>query len=677
MTEARTAFLEKRSKRLVIAWPCPSGGARLQRLKVFWFFFSKKNRLLPDQHGVVALVTALLLPLLLGAIGLGVEASAWTYQTVQLQRTADVAALAAARVLNNGATAAVAAAAALDVAELNGISAAPRSWNAGAGTLSDAYATAQLVSGIRASRNPAFKVTVLRQITPVIAALFLGRTSLTLTASAWAEVVQVAANTPQPCILGLATETAPGTVLGVNLNGGSGLNTGACAIRANADVQVVGAATTTTAAIYSGGTISVGGGARVQASGGAAASLSAANDIDIGYSFGGGSNGSGTVTGNASAAGNINVNGSSTITGVADAGGSITVNSSTIDGATSAAGNLTMNSGLINAATTAGGTVTLNAGTISGAVADSGPLTLNNGASISGPISAAAVTVNVGTITGAVNTSGTLAINSGSRVIGNVDAASIAISNGTIQGNTISTTQATTPAWESSAISGTQSLGRAGSAPAAPSAPGSPGTISDPYASNAAVAAALAGLGGASPGGAINVQWSPAPVVLQPGTYSSITTNFWSNFGSTPAVTFAPGTYYVNGNVSLSGYVAGSGVTIVASGTVQIGAGAVSLTAPLAQAAGGVPGMLLIGTTTSAVTLISGGNTATLAGVIYFPHAPLTVTGGVTATSANCLEVIAATVTITGGSSLGGTCQSFGAASFAATPALTTVALVQ
>jgi hypothetical protein len=201
--------------------------------------------------------------------------------------------------------------------------------------------------------------------------------------------------------------------------------------------------------------------------------------------------------------------------------------------------------------------------------------------------------------------------------------------------------------------------------------------ISDPYASNATVASALGTLGGTSPGGVINVQWNAAPVVLQPGTYSSITTNFWTNFGSTSAVTFAPGTYYVNGNVSLSGYVAGSGVTIVASGTVQINAGTVSLTAPLAQATSGIPGMLLMGSTASGFTLISGGNTATLAGVIYFPRAPLTVTGGVTATSANCLEVIASTVTITGGSTMGGTCQSFGATSFAATPALTTVALVQ
>ena len=48
-----------------------------------------------DRRGVVALVTALLLPVLLGAIGLGVEASAWTYQTVQLQRAADLAALLA------------------------------------------------------------------------------------------------------------------------------------------------------------------------------------------------------------------------------------------------------------------------------------------------------------------------------------------------------------------------------------------------------------------------------------------------------------------------------------------------------------------------------------------------------------------------------------------------------
>ena len=632
-----------------------------------------------DRRGVVALVTALLLPVLLGAIGLGVEASAWTYQTVQLQRAADLAALAAAKLLSNGSTTFVAATAALNVAELNGVSAATRTWNSGSNTLSDSHATAQLVSGIRSSSDQAFKVTVHRSITPMLVAPFLSTSRLTLSATSWAELVQVAANTPQPCVFGLAKESSPGTVLGVSLSGGSGLNTGGCAVRANADVQVVGSGTSTTAAIYSGGTISVGGGSRVQASGGASANLYANNDIDIGYSFGGGSNGSGVLTGNAYAAGNINANGGSSISGVAAAGGSITNTSSTMSGTTTAVGNITTSgsNAQIKANTSAGGNITMNAGAITGTVAASGTLAVNNGATISGATNAGAVTVNVGTITGAVNTSGAMAINNGSHVNGNVDAASIAISNGYISGNTTSTTKATYPGWENNAISGTQSIGSAASDPSAPISPGSPGTIGDPYASNAAVTSALGNLGGSSPGGAINVQWNAAPVVLQPGTYSSITTNFWTNFGSTSAVTLSPGTYYVNGDVNLSGYVAGSGVTIVASGKVQIAAGTVALSAPLAQATSGIPGMLLIGKTSSAFTLISSGNTASLAGVIYCPNAPLTITGGVTATSANCLELIAYTITITGGSTVGGACQSFGATSFSATPALTTVALVQ
>ncbi len=636
-----------------------------------------RRSLQDDQRGAVALVTALLLPALIGAIGLGVEASAWTYQSVQLQRAADMAALAAAKVLSNGASTQTAAAAALNVAELNGIGAATRSWNAGTNTLSNSYASAQLVSGIRSSSDQAFKVIVHRTVTPVLASLFIGSGNLTLTSTAWAELVQVSTSTPQPCVVGLATENSPGTVLGVNLNGGSGLNTGGCVVRSNSDVQVIGGTTMTTAGIYSGGTVSVGGGSRVQGASGAATNIYSKNDVDIGYSFGGGSNGSGTLTGNAYAAGSVNVNGSSTISGLADAGGSITINSGTISGAATAVGNLTMNNGLISSATTVGGNITMNAGTINGAVTGSGTLTVNNGASISGQTSAGAVTVNVGSITGAVNSTGATTINNGSRINGNVASGSIAITNGYIVGNTISTSRATYPGWENNAISGTQSLGSAPSDPSAPTVPGSPGTISDPYASNSAVSTALAQLGGASSGGAINVQWNPTAVVLQPGTYSSITTNFWTNFGNTTAVTFSPGTYYVNGDVNLSGYVSGSGVTIVTSGKVQINAGSVSLRAPLAQAITGIPGMLLVGNTSSAFTLISSGNTATLAGVIYFPNSALTITGGVSATSANCLELIAYSVTITGGSSVGGTCQSFGATSFSATPGITTVALVQ
>jgi hypothetical protein len=48
--EGRTSFPEeKEAKRLSIVVPSLSGKAGHRRIKVFWFFFSKKNRLLPTR----------------------------------------------------------------------------------------------------------------------------------------------------------------------------------------------------------------------------------------------------------------------------------------------------------------------------------------------------------------------------------------------------------------------------------------------------------------------------------------------------------------------------------------------------------------------------------------------------------------------------------------------------
>jgi hypothetical protein len=191
------------------------------------------------------------------------------------------------------------------------------------------------------------------------------------------------------------------------------------------------------------------------------------------------------------------------------------------------------------------------------------------------------------------------------------------------------------------------------------------------------VQTALGKLSG-STGTAINVGWNASPVVLQPGTYSSITLADWASFPNSAAVTFAPGTYYVNGPVNLQGgTIAGSGVTIISSGAVNISNGVtVKITAPAANAALGIPGILMAGTTSSAFNF-GGGASVAMSGVLYFPNAALTVSGGVSYGATSCLELIASTVTITGGASVGGNCATFGATSFSATPSQTTVALVQ
>jgi len=645
---------------------------------------SARRRLGGDRRGSVAVMTAVMLPVLLGFVALAAEISTWENQRLSLQRTADLSALAAAKLLNAGNTAQSAANAAINLAELNGIPAATRSWSGASGTLSNKYVTVTLVNGVRSASDQAFKVTVTQPVTAYLTKVFISTSNLTTSASGWAELVQSTSGTVQPCIFGLAKENSPGTVLGVDINGGSTFNTGGCVVRANADIEVKGGTTMTTGGLYSGGDVWVGGGTKVQGSSGAATNVYTNNDTNIGYDFGGGSDGGATLTGNAYAAGNIAVNGSSTITSIAQAGGSITLNSGDIGGiiggAATAVGNITMNSGAIKGTTAAGGNITLNGGTVTGPISGSGTLTLNNGASISGNTSAGALTVNVGSITGNVSSTGATAIASGSTITGNVTSGSIAISNGYIVGNTSSVTKATYPGWETKPISGTQSTGSAPSDPSAPASPGSPGTISDPYASNSAVQTALSNVSSSGGGSAINVGWNANPVVLSPGNYSSITVSDYQSFANSATVTFQPGTYYVNGPISLSGTsIAGSGVTFVTSSTVTVNGGTVvNLSAPLANATSGIPGMLFVGnSTTPSNNFVTGGSSVSLTGVIYFPNAALTINGGVKANSSNCLELIANTITLTGGSTFGSTCSSYGAATFSATPPVIFVALVQ
>ena len=484
-----------------------------------------------DRRGNVALITALLLPVFLGIIGLGVEVSHWSVVEVELQRTADIAALAAGRVLNSTGNVYTAMTAGLNLAEINGIAASTRSWNAGTGTLSDTLVTAQLVSGIRNPADSAIKVTAQRSVPVFLVALFLGSGSVTISASGWAELIQVAAGTPQPCVVGLAQLPLPSQphIVGVSVSGGAHLSAGNCAIRANADVAVSGSGQIASSVVYSGGDIDVqGGSSRITA-------------------------GSGVFAG-----GNINVSGSGWITAT-----------------TSSAGNTTVSGG----------------GGITGNAYVGGVLTNSSG------------------------TSPTL-----------------------LPGN-----------------------------------PGTPGQIADPYAGNTMVQSAFVQVAASgSNKGAINLGWTATNQTLQPGTYTSITLADWG-----PTVTFAPGVYYVKGNVNLNGgTIAGSGVTIITTGQFNISSASITLSAPLANATIGIPGMLVAGTTGNPFN-IGGGATVSLAGVIYFPNAAVSVGGGVASSSAGCLEVIAYTVAVSSGASVGGNCASFGATSFSGTAPITTVALVQ
>ena len=182
---------------------------------------------------------------------------------------------------------------------------------------------------------------------------------------------------------------------------------------------------------------------------------------------------------------------------------------------------------------------------------------------------------------------------------------------------------------------------------------------SDPYATNASVQNAIAGLVSGD-GSSVRTK-NGDNKTIDPGTYS----NFLLSDGT---LNLNPGLYMVNGDITLNGSATlnGSGVTIVTSGSVSVGGNAtMTLTAAGPSATNGaIPAMLFIGTSSSSLT-IGGTVGSTFTGVIYFPNASISFSGTSTPTangSDGCLELIGATVSFNGTVGASSNCQSLGAA---------------
>src|SRR3974390_3831827 len=77
-----------------------TGDTMLPRQFPFRIFFEKFDRelmgLRADRRGNIAVMMAFLLPVLVGFLGLGFEATEWYLQTRSMQNAADAAAIAAA-----------------------------------------------------------------------------------------------------------------------------------------------------------------------------------------------------------------------------------------------------------------------------------------------------------------------------------------------------------------------------------------------------------------------------------------------------------------------------------------------------------------------------------------------------------------------------------------------------
>jgi hypothetical protein len=200
---------------------------------------------------------AVLLPGLMIAAGMGIDVAGWASAEVRMQRTADIAAIAAVNSYNVSGDAHKAAIVAVQLAEINGISgSASPSWNAGTETLTAGNIIVQFATGQIQSTDPALTVTVATVI-PVAFAGFVNLTQVTVGATSKAELLLVTTVNAggQPCVLALAGNT--GITLGVDLviNGLATVNASNCTLRSNDAVLISGLDSITAQAIYAGGLV--------------------------------------------------------------------------------------------------------------------------------------------------------------------------------------------------------------------------------------------------------------------------------------------------------------------------------------------------------------------------------------------------------------------------------------
>ena len=195
------------------------------------------------------------------------------------------------------------------------------------------------------------------------------------------------------------------------------------------------------------------------------------------------------------------------------------------------------------------------------------------------------------------------------------------------------------------------------------------GQIPDPYAGYARLQNALAALSPGT-GSALSVKPS-ATQSVSPGTFST-----WDIKGT---VDLAPGTYYVNGSITIGSQAVlqGTGVTILTSGAITVTGGAtLALSAPLKGAAAGISGVLFGSRSSTSVTLL-GNSTSPMSGLIYMPNAALKFAGTAGLTADACLEVVASTVTLVGTSDLAAKCSNYDTLSWGSLPGPAKVTLVQ
>lgn len=204
-----------------------------------------------DRGGGVALIAGVSFVPLVMAVGIGIELTHWTTIKTELQRTADLSALAGVKnfLINNGDHRKTVDAAA-NLAELNGAQGATaRTWNPADSLLTDNQITAQVTAGVRRQGDKAVKVTVRQSVPLLLMGAFGSALSVTIAATGWADV----SVSMQPCLLALKKTSASPT--GITDKGNAAVRLTGCSVRSNTAISATGSSSLWASAFYAAGSI--------------------------------------------------------------------------------------------------------------------------------------------------------------------------------------------------------------------------------------------------------------------------------------------------------------------------------------------------------------------------------------------------------------------------------------
>ena len=205
-------------------------------------------RLGRERRAGVAVIAAIAVPGLLLSVSMATEIARWAAAQTDLQRTADMAALAGVAALARNDTAQQAANAAADVAELNDVTGTTsRSWNPDTLVLSDDHVSVTITNGVHNSADPAVRVAASQMLPLLFTRIITAATSISLNSAAMAELG------PQPCILALG-----GAGTGVSASGNAVVSLNGCSAYSDSSITMKGTVTIDASALYASGTIGIG-----------------------------------------------------------------------------------------------------------------------------------------------------------------------------------------------------------------------------------------------------------------------------------------------------------------------------------------------------------------------------------------------------------------------------------